>query len=497
MEISAAIKGNQERLIPELGSGYCLPIEQIDNKGDGKLACPEQNEHSGIGGSCPEHRSPLTDGQPAQESDLQDTRQEIDLWSGIITSTFSLDGKPVTARTACHPDQDAVGVMVESDLVAEGRISVFLDFPYPTTKQFADYLGDYTKPELHSAEIVDRTNESVMIERMLDTTQYFTGVKWTSVGQFEPSTVDSLPHRFYFRPGETDKIALTCTFSETRPEGDLAVAADVFVKSSEAWVNYWNSGAAIDLSGSKDPRWEELERRIVLSQYVMRVNEAGSLPPQESGLVNNGWYGRFHFEMIWWHGVHYGLWGRMDCFNKYLNVYQNFLPGAIQRAKEEGRQGARWPKCTGNFNREWPCSAHAYLIWHEPHPIYIAEMEYRQNPTQAVLDKWRDIVVNTADYMADYLFYDKQRKQYVLGPPVVIVSENTDPRQTINPIFELGYFRYGLRTALAWADRLGLPEKRCSVCCPVTVWIKKRSSGRFQKCAKSGSSNVFGDGISP
>ena len=44
--------------------------------------------------------------------------------------------------------------------------------------------------------------------------------------------------------------------------------------------------------------------------------------------------------------------------------------------------------------------------------------------------------------------------------PSFIVSENTDPRQTINPIFELGYFRYGLRTALAWADRLGLPEKR-------------------------------------
>ena len=63
-------------------------------------------------------------------------------------------------------------------------------------------------------------------------------------------------------------------------------------------------------------------------------------------------------------------------------------------------------------------------------------------------------------YMADYLFYDKKTKQYVLGPPVVVVSENTDPLQTINPIFELGYFRYGLRTALEWADRLGLSEKR-------------------------------------
>ena len=192
----------------------------------------------------------------------------------------------------------------------------------------------------------------------------------------------------------------------------------------------------------------------------MRANESGLFPPQESGLVNNGWFGRFHFEMIWWHGVHYGLWNRMECFDNYLNVYKDFMPKALERAKNEGRSGARWPKCTGNFNREWPGSAHAYLIWHEPHPIYFAEMQYRQKPAPETLEKWKDVVLNTADYMADYLFYDKKTKQYVLGPPVVVVSENTDPLQTINPIFELGYFRYGLRTALEWADRLGLSEKR-------------------------------------
>ena len=127
------------------------------------------------------------------------------------------------------------------------------------------------------------------------------------------------------------------------------------------------------------------------------------------------------------------------------------MPKALERAKSEGRSGARWPKCTGNFNREWPGSAHAYLIWHEPHPIYFAEMQYRQKPAPETLEKWKDVVLNTADYMADYLFYDKKTKQYVLGPPVVVVSENTDPLQTINPIFELGYFRYGLRTG--WACR--------------------------------------------
>ena len=65
----------------------------------------------------------------------------------------------------------------------------------------------------------------------------------------------------------------------------------------------------------------------------------------------------------------------MECFDNYLNVYKDFMPKALERAKSEGRSGARWPKCTGNFNREWPGSAHAYLIWHEPHPIYFAEMQ--------------------------------------------------------------------------------------------------------------------------
>lgn len=88
------------------------------------------------------------------------------------------------------------------------------------------------------------------------------------------------------------------------------------MQSREAWREYWSSGAAIDLSGSEDPRWQELERRIVLSQYLMRVNEAGAWPPQESGLVNNGWHGRFHFEMIWWHELHFLLWNRPESATK-------------------------------------------------------------------------------------------------------------------------------------------------------------------------------------
>lgn len=398
------------------------------------------------------------DGTEAREIDLGNAWQEIDLWTGVVYSRFELNRKEVKVRTVCHPDKDMIGVSIESELLNDGNMSIYLDFPYPDGRYFKHYIGRYDTISGHTSTFEKLAPNSVRIARTMDDTHYYATLDWTGPATF--SRESEKAHTFLLQPRHTSTFSFTCCFSP-EPVADVTESvASIERKSAASWEKYWRSGAAVDLSGSKDPRWLELERRIVLSQYLMRANESGLFPPQESGLVNNGWFGRFHFEMIWWHGVHYGLWNRMECFDNYLNVYKDFMPKALERAKSEGRSGARWPKCTGNFNREWPGSAHAYLIWHEPHPIYFAEMQYRQKPVPETLEKWKDVVLNTADYMADYLFYDKKTKQYVLGPPVVVVSENTDPLQTINPIFELGYFRYGLRTALEWADRLGLSEKR-------------------------------------
>ena len=398
------------------------------------------------------------DGTEAREIDLGNARQEIDLWTGVVYSRFELNRKEVKVRTVCHPDKDMIGVSIESELLNDGNMSIYLDFPYPDGRYFKHYIGRYDTISGHTSTFEKLAPNSVRIARTMDDTHYYTTLDWTGPATF--SRESEKAHKFLLQPRHTSTFSFTCCFSPEPVINVTESVASIERKSAASWEKYWRSGAAVDLSGSKDPRWLELERRIVLSQYLMRANESGLFPPQESGLVNNGWFGRVHFEMIWWHGVHYGLWNRMECFDNYLNVYKDFMPKALERAKSEGRSGARWPKCTGNFNREWPGSAHAYLIWHEPHPIYFAEMQYRQKPVPETLEKWEDIVLNTADYMADYLFYDKKTKQYVLGPPVVVVSENTDPLQTINPIFELGYFRYGLRTALEWADRLGLSEKR-------------------------------------
>ena len=211
------------------------------------------------------------------------------------------------------------------------------------------------------------------------------------------------------------------------------------------------------MSRSKDLRWKELERRIVLSQYLMAVNVAGSLPPQESGLFNNSrWNGKFHLEMHWWHGAHYALWNRWSMMEKSLQFYQNKLSKAEALAKSQGFKGARWPKMIGPDAEDSPSVTGPLLIWQQPHPIFYAELDYRQNPTRATLKKWYKIVQASAEFMADFAVFDEKCQHYVLGPPLATVPENSNYRQAYNPTFELSYWRTGLRWAQMWRERLNL-----------------------------------------
>ena len=233
------------------------------------------------------------DGTAVTEADLSDTRQEVDLWTGIIHSQFKLDGIPVSVKTACHPTSDAVGVSVESPLIRKGQLTVFLEFPYPVKSEFQDYLGTNDQAERHQTVLKEQAKDRVLIARQIDDTHYYTTLRWTSPARLQQEVGDT-PHHFELCPENTDRLDFSCLYSREEEKG--APAADrIFGESTAGWKSFWESGAAIDLSASKDPRWKELERRIVLSQFVMKINEAGSLPPQESGLVNNGWYGRFHF----------------------------------------------------------------------------------------------------------------------------------------------------------------------------------------------------------
>src|SRR5205823_3802065 len=154
----------------------------------------------------------------------------------------------------------------------------------------------------------------------------------------------------------------------------LPQTKSVFTTVADSWENFWLKGAAVDLIGSTDKRAPELERRIVLSQYLTAIQCSGSMPPQETGLTCNSWYGKFHLEMHWWHAAHFALWNRLSMLEKSLDWYRKIRPSAMERARQQGYYGARWPKMTAPDGRDSPSPIGPLLIWQQPHPIFFAEL---------------------------------------------------------------------------------------------------------------------------
>ncbi len=386
--------------------------------------------------------------------DIDRPVQQVDLWTGVVKSTFYYLGQPVKVTTVADPQSDVVSFHIESPLLRDNKIGVLIDFPYANLGYFSN-ASDYTNPQKHQTTYQPSGNGQGVFHRKMDDMVYQVAVRTSgaSIKRLEG-------HRFAFATQSSGTLDCSFQFSEQKNLKPVPVFAEVKQHSSTAWPQFWRSGAAIDLSESRDPRWKELERRIVLSQYLMKLNASGKYPPQETGLVTNSWYGRFHYEMIWWHNAHYALWDRWPLLNNSLHVYQDNLEGAKDRARQQGYQGARFPKCTGPDGREWPDITHAFLVWQQPHPIFFAALDYRAHPTQKTLKKWSPVVDASADFLASFSHFDSLTNRFTLGPLIAPVSENNEPYKDKNPAFELGYWRYALRTANWLRKQQGLPEKQ-------------------------------------
>jgi hypothetical protein len=181
----------------------------------------------------------------------------------------------------------------------------------------------------------------------------------------------------------------------------------------------------------------------------------GAVPPQESGLTCATWYGKQHTEMIWWHTAHFALWGHDELLAKNLEWYQTQLPAARELARSRGLRGARWAKMTGPEMRESP-GGNPFIVWNQPHVIYLAELLYRNAPNKATLNRYRDLVLDTADALASMVHFDETKGVYVLGPPLWIAQEIYDQSTSQNPSFELAYWKWALQTAQTWRERLKL-----------------------------------------
>lgn len=396
-------------------------------------------------------------GEEAVPGDIKNVRQELDLWTGRIKSHFTIEGEAVDILTYGDARLDGISARITSKLIKERRLAVRIRFPY--AGGFSDRGTNYNDTDKHKSDIqLNGANRAILVHQ-IDSAAYKVDVSWDTQGKLAKSG----QHEFILTPVcNSDRFSFSAVFTHGNNDKNISSSfSEVSNSSIKGWKKFWNSGAAVDFSQCTDPRANELERRVVLSQYLTRVQCAGDYPPQETGLTYNSWYGKAHLEMHWWHGVHFALWGRPELLTPSLNWYEKIKDKGRAIAKRQGFDGIRWPKMVDDKGDESPSTVAPFLIWQQPHFIYFAELLYRtMHDKPAIIDKYKNLVFATADFMASFAYYDKAKKHYVLGPRIIASPEVAGAEETFNPSYELAYWYWGLSIAQKWKERLKQPRDK-------------------------------------
>lgn len=357
----------------------------------------------------------------------------------------------MNVQTSCHPTFDMLAASVETSAPSTDGLyqGICLRFPYPTGAH-ADDACLWGADDKHNTEVVHQSANSALLKRTLDATTYYVDLRWEG----KAILTEKARNYWILTPAE-DKLNFTCRFVSEEPTADsLPSFAETMEASDAHWTAFWNNGGIVDFSQCTDPRAKELERRVVLSQYILAIQSAGSVPPQETGLTYNSWYGKFHLEMIWWHQAWQPLWGHGDLLARTMKWYEKAEPMAREIAQRSGFDGIRWMKMTDPSGAEAPSNVGSFLIWQQPHYIYMAELIYRANPSEEILKEYYRLVQETAKFMYSFAVYDELGGRFILKGAIP-AQETLKAATTINSPFELSYWHYAMQVAQEWRERMG------------------------------------------
>lgn len=390
-------------------------------------------------------------GEMIHSDAITDIHQTLDLYSGVVKSIFKVYGENVTITTVCHQKMDCLAWSIQSPLCVDGTLQIMIRFPYGSHQMSG---SDWQQEEKHESHMMQVGETHYRLEHIMDQVHNYMELETDRECQFlckEKHTYICIPS------SEETQITLVVSEKQNREQNipHKEKFSDCLQSSIIGWANYWENGGLISFEGSTDERAQELERRIVLSLYLSAINSCISQPPQETGLTVNSWYGKAHLEMYWWHLAYLPLWGRSHLLKKSLGWYKQILPQAQKNAARNGYKGAKWPKMVGPEGVDCPSKIATLLIWQQPHLIAMLEMIYQQEKDEAFLKEYWELVEQSAEYMADYVVYDDEKGAYELTAPVIPAQERHKPEDTLNPVYEIEYWRLGLQVAIAWAERLG------------------------------------------
>lgn len=386
-------------------------------------------------------------------ADVKEVYQMLNLWRGEINTSFAFHGQRYDVHTVCHPDRDMVGYDVSVASVNERLMPLVLRLPYPTGKHVDDGC-DFRSDDKHVSEIVETAANHCVVRHTIDDTTYYVILRWNGKASVERKAA----HVYCLVPAGR-QLSLTAEFVKEKPTAAVAaVSYDAVAEASARhWQQFWTEGAAVDFSHCRDARARELERRVVLSQYLLAIQCAGNMPPQETGLTMNSWFGKFHLEMILWHQAWLPLWGHPEMLTRSLQWYHQAEPIARQIAARQGFDGLRWMKMTDPSAMEAPSNVGSFLIWQQPHVIYLTALACRSLPkerVQAWLPTMLPLIDGTAQFMCSFANYDKKTKRYILKG-MIPAQESLKASITRNSPFELSQWRTTLLMAQQLREQCG------------------------------------------
>ena len=376
--------------------------------------------------------------------DVSSVDQTLDMYNGVLSTRFNWKGEEFAVTSVSAGDQDLLAANVKSSTPH----AIALRFPYPTGEH-TDDASDWNSDDKHSTAIIESTDGKALVRRVVDDAVYYVTILWSGKADLSQPQ----PNKLVLTPESAD-WEFSVRFTQNIPADATYAFAAAIRSAKELWNNYWNTTGVIDFSNCTNKQAPLLEKRVVLSQYLMRVQEAQNYPPAETGMTYSSWHGKYHLEMVMWHSFHYATWNKADLLRKQLAWYKTAMPGSRVIAERQGFRGIRWMKMTDPTAKEAPSDIGSYIIWQQPHPIYMAELIWRATKDRAFLDEYADMVEQTALFMGDFLTFDEAGDRYIIEGACA-ASESLNEKYTINPTFELSYWHFALGVAQEWRERLG------------------------------------------
>jgi hypothetical protein len=391
----------------------------------------------------------LWEGKEIHPGEVSEIYQELFLEEGVLKSRFTIHNCPVEVETVCAGEEDTLGISIQSEALLDQRLTVLFAFPYGSKEISA---SDWKKESWHETKcscLQEETGMKAVWTRTLDRTTY-----QVSLQSDMPAELLKKGAHAWTLEGRENALCFSIHFSSEEKKNGKSFR-EVKESSKKKWNHFWENCGMVELEGSKDPRAGELERRIVLSEYLLGIQSLGSLPPQETGLTCNSWYGKFHLEMYPWHCAWAPLWNLPDSLKGSLEWYRNHLEAAKKNAACNGFSGARWPKMVDPDAVDSPSAIATLLIWQQPHILWMLELVYQATKEEELLQRFWEVIRETARFMCDFVSYNEKTGRYDLPAPLIPAQEEHDPRTTRNPAYELEYWSFALKLAADWAEKLG------------------------------------------